>query len=84
VEWDHTWKSLTAPPRVVEKGIFLSTGEQKKKVFGLFGYGESGKLILIQAEDLKEVSSVFFFSCLTPFHCLYFIMMVFKLLTACL
>lgn len=60
MEWDYTWDSLNAPPRIVEKGIFLSTGEQKKKMLGLFGHGESGKLILIQSKDVKEVSSFFF------------------------
>lgn len=54
VEWDYTWESLNAPPRIVEKGIFLSTGEQKKKVLGFFGHGESGKVILIQSKDIRE------------------------------
>ena len=49
----------------MEKGIFLSTGEQKKKVLGFFGHGESGKVILIQSKDIREVSSVFF--CLALF-----------------
>jgi hypothetical protein len=60
VDWDYTWASLNAPPRIVEKGIFLSTGEQKKKVLGFFGHGESGKVILIQAKDMREVSSGLF------------------------
>jgi len=68
VEWDYTWESLNAPPRIVEKGIFLSTGEQKKKVLGLFGHGESGKVILIQSKDKKEVSSFFFFLPHSLFH----------------
>ena len=78
MEWDYTWGSLSAPPKIVEKGIFLSTGEQKKKMLGLFGHGESGKVILIQSKDIREVSSGFFVSCPIP----YFIVMVFKLLTA--
>jgi hypothetical protein len=56
VDWDYTWESLSAPPRIVEKGVFLSTGEHKKKVLGLFGHGESGKVILIQEQSQKEVS----------------------------
>lgn len=59
MDWDYTWESLNAPPRLVEKGIFLSTGEKKKKVMGLFGHGESGKVILIQAKDVREVSNGF-------------------------
>ncbi|XP_069674534.1 intermembrane lipid transfer protein Vps13 isoform X2 [Periplaneta americana] len=54
VDWDYTWDSLSAPPRIVEKGIFISTGEHKKKVLGLFGHGESGKVILIQGQEQKE------------------------------
>ncbi|XP_021940255.1 vacuolar protein sorting-associated protein 13 isoform X3 [Zootermopsis nevadensis] len=54
VDWDYTWGSLSALPRIVEKGVFLSTGEHKKKVLGFFGHGESGKVILIQDQDIKE------------------------------
>lgn len=63
VDWDYTWESLSAPPRIVDRGIFLSTGEHKKKVLGLFGHGESGKVILIQGKDQKEVSGLVFVSC---------------------
>jgi hypothetical protein len=81
VDWDYTWGSLNAPPRIVEKGIFLSTGEQKKKVLGIFGHGESGKVILIQAGDMRKVTSgLFLLSCPTPS----FITNYFKLLIACL
>jgi hypothetical protein len=59
VDWDYTWGSLCAPPQIVEKGIFLSTGEHKKKVLGLFRHGESGKVILIQDQEQKEVSVLF-------------------------
>ncbi|KAJ9578224.1 hypothetical protein L9F63_005554, partial [Diploptera punctata] len=41
-------------PKLIEKGIFISTGEQRKKVLGLFGHGESGKVILISGHDKKE------------------------------
>jgi hypothetical protein len=60
VDWDYTWSSLSAPPRIVEKGIFLSTREHKKKKLGFFGHGESGKVILIQGPDQKEVSALIF------------------------
>jgi hypothetical protein len=68
LDWDYTWESLTAPPRIVDRGIFLSTGEHKKKVLGLFGHGESGKVILIQGKDQKEVSG-HFFSCHFSLNC---------------
>jgi hypothetical protein len=67
VDWDYTWESLNGPPRIVDKGIFLSTGEQKKKVLGLFSHGESGKVILIQGKDQKEVSGLVFVSFLPCF-----------------
>ena len=79
MEWDCTWGSLSGPPKIVEKGIFLSTGEQKKKMLGLFGHGESGKVIQIQSKDTREVSSVFFVLPHSLFH-----RNGFKLLTACL
>jgi hypothetical protein len=69
VDWDYTWESIKVPPRIVDTGIFLSTGEQKKKVLGLFGHGESGKVILIQGKDQKEVSGLLCMSCHIFVHC---------------
>ena len=75
MKWFFTWESLNAPPRIVEEGISLSATE-----LSLLGHRESGMVIHIQSKDIREVSSVFFFflSCPIP----YFIVMVFKLLTA--
>jgi hypothetical protein len=60
----------------VDKGVFLSAGEHKKKMLGLFSHGESGKVILIQGQDQKEVSALV--SVLSHSS---FIMKDFKLLT---
>ncbi|XP_067012189.2 intermembrane lipid transfer protein Vps13 [Anabrus simplex] len=55
VEWDYTWDMLSVPPIVVEKGVFISVGEPKKKVFGMFGSDKGGKLILIKEDQQKHL-----------------------------
>lgn len=52
-EWGYTW-DIVADPRFLEKGVFISTGESRKKVLGLFGSGESGKLLLVKEPERRQ------------------------------
>lgn len=46
---------MTEAPKETNDGIHISTGEHKKKAFGLFGGSESGKLILIPDKAQRQV-----------------------------
>lgn len=46
---------MTEGPKEANDGIHVSTGEHKKKAFGLFGGSESGKLILIPDKVQRQV-----------------------------
>nr|CAD7395131.1 unnamed protein product [Timema poppensis] len=67
VDWDYTWDSMTSPPRIMERGIFLSTGENKKKVLGLFGSSEQGKLILVKDPEVKVIWLLLVVWAMVPF-----------------
>ncbi|GLH16637.1 Vacuolar protein sorting-associated protein 13A [Gryllus bimaculatus] len=63
VDWEYTWESLAAPPAVVEKGIFITTKEPRKKVLGIFGSADKGgKIILVNDVDQREVVQELWFS----------------------
>lgn len=53
VEWSYTWQELQIPPKIVPKGICITTSEKKKKI-GLFGSTDGGKIILISDPEVKE------------------------------
>lgn len=54
MEWSYTWKEIHEC-KVVEKGIQITTKQPKKKVLGLFGSGETGKMIIIADPNQREV-----------------------------
>ncbi|KAJ1520910.1 hypothetical protein ONE63_003990 [Megalurothrips usitatus] len=54
VDWTYTWASMPEAPKDVTDGIHISTGEHKKKTFGLFGGSEGGKLILIPDQTQRK------------------------------
>lgn len=41
--------------KVVDKGIQVTTEQPKKKVLGLFGSGETGKIIIMPDPTQREV-----------------------------
>lgn len=47
VDWTYTWSVMTEAPKESNEGIHISTGEHKKKTFGLFGGSDGGKVIFI-------------------------------------
>ncbi|KAJ8953002.1 hypothetical protein NQ318_015363 [Aromia moschata] len=51
VEWSYTWDEITQPPKVVTKGVMITTGEKKKK---LFGSTDLTKTVLIDNPAVKE------------------------------
>ncbi|XP_063230011.1 intermembrane lipid transfer protein Vps13 isoform X2 [Bacillus rossius redtenbacheri] len=53
VEWGVTWDSMETPPRIVDRGVFIPTGEPKKKVLGLFGSSDTGKVVLIKDPEVR-------------------------------
>lgn len=54
MEWSYTWKEIHEC-KVVDKGIQVTTEQPKKKVLGLFGSGETGKIIIIPDPSQREV-----------------------------
>lgn len=55
MEWSYTWKEIHIPAKVVDRGVQVTTGEPKKKVLGLFGSGENGKIIIIPNPAQREI-----------------------------
>ncbi|KAK3913373.1 Vacuolar protein sorting-associated protein 13 [Frankliniella fusca] len=54
VDWTYTWASMTEAPKEVNNAIHISTGEHKKKAFGLFGGSDGGKLILVPDANQRQ------------------------------
>lgn len=51
---------MTGAPKEATDGIHISTGEHKKKAFGLFGGSDGGKLILIPDRTQRQVTEISF------------------------
>ncbi|XP_071444778.1 intermembrane lipid transfer protein Vps13 isoform X2 [Hetaerina americana] len=53
LDWGHTWSEMGDPPHLVDGGIAIAT--PRRKVLGLFGGGEHGRLLSIRDDRLKNV-----------------------------
>ncbi|KAG5868237.1 hypothetical protein JTB14_028841 [Gonioctena quinquepunctata] len=51
VEWSYTWNEIPYPPKVIPKGVLITTSAKKIK---LFGSSETSKTILLRDHQLKE------------------------------
>nr|XP_023025337.1 vacuolar protein sorting-associated protein 13-like [Leptinotarsa decemlineata] len=51
VEWSYTWSEIPYPPKLVQKGLSITTIPKKKKIFGTH---EIGKTIILGDPKLKE------------------------------
>lgn len=51
IEWSYTWNELPEPPKVVPKGVLITTSEKKKK---LFSSSDTTKTLLIGDPAIKE------------------------------
>lgn len=54
MEWSYTWKEVNQS-KVVDRGVQITASEPKKKVLGLFGSGEQGKIIIIGDPATREI-----------------------------
>jgi hypothetical protein len=57
IDWEFTFSEITGPPSCGKDDnsdkwyIIIKPREEKRKVFGLFGGGESGKKVFLPSRD---------------------------------
>lgn len=56
MEWFHVWSEMVEAPKVVPQGVALSIADKKKGIKILAG-ASTGKVLLIQDEQIKKVLS---------------------------
>ncbi|XP_046391664.1 vacuolar protein sorting-associated protein 13 [Ischnura elegans] len=52
-DWGQTWSDMVEPPQSIDAGILIAT--PRRKVLGLFGGGEHGRVLNVRDDRLKEV-----------------------------
>ncbi|KAK8381851.1 hypothetical protein O3P69_015099 [Scylla paramamosain] len=56
VEWVHSFDEMSEPPILTPSGLRLTVKQEKKRVLGVFGSGNSTKVVPISSEQQAHVS----------------------------
>lgn len=53
-DWTYTWQEIRMPSQVVDRGVLITVGEQKKKMLGFFSSEDNGKIVIIPDASDRE------------------------------